>query len=176
MRSPPLKGTRPSGVMGKNKARSLQYSWFLKKDHSEVKLSSLFLCGDMMPDCTYLRRRNVYWCLQVCKQQYTFVWSSFWCSYCRARQNSECKNWLTCNPRLIWIELAVHHRKLPWTVSMNTKLWFGIYWIAFKEIQHRKWHSIHLFLYPFIHLQDPVTSKLKTFNRARFKANFRTNI
>lgn len=83
-------------------------------------------------------------------------------SYCRATQNSECKNWLTCNPRVIWIELAVHHRKFPWTA-----LWFGIYWIAFKEIQHRKWHSIHPFLYPFIHLQDPLTSKLKTFNRAR---------
>lgn len=116
---------------GEHKARSLQYIWFLKKVHSEVKLSSLFLCWDMMPDCTYLRwesddrRRNVYWCLQVCKQQ--FVWSTFWSSYCRAGQNSECKKWLTYNPWVIWMirfelfELAVHHRKFPWTA-----VWFGI--------------------------------------------------
>lgn len=39
-----------------NKARSLQYIWFEKKVHFEVKLSSSCLCGDLtMPDRAYLR-------------------------------------------------------------------------------------------------------------------------
>lgn len=113
---------------GENKTRSPLYIWFMKKVHFEGKLSSLFQCGDMMiPDCAYLRwesddrARNVDWCLQVCKQPWTFVWSSFWSSYCRTRQNSECKNRLNPGDD-IWIELAVRYQKF--------------------NFKFRKWHSI----------------------------------